>query len=246
MRPEIPFSHENAEELNRMTLQVGLVGKDGIVMASDRRMWEYEEGSGSVGNVSKFLTAPGMVCCWSGDGLAIHAAYALRDLDWRDIPNDKDAIRDALRKAAIETRKEYVEYRSKLNQEVNEAVVRKVLVVCHDQLWILNLGFPRPTAEQSLDRAVAGDSRNTCRHFINKYAVNCTELPIDRLITLAAYTVLVAADENPEGVGGLEVVTIPTGAKPVFLSGAAEKDLVKACRYVDDNIRERLLDRFVP
>jgi hypothetical protein len=90
-------SVENAEEGNAMTFQIGLVGSDGSVIASDTFLQQTEYGARSVGTISKFLSGQGVLCCWSGDSVAQHAASIVCGLNWPGIPPDKGSIEEELK-----------------------------------------------------------------------------------------------------------------------------------------------------
>ena len=86
----------SAEELNRMTFQVGLLGNAGSVITSDRLLQQFEIGARSVDDqFSKFFKTPGLVCCWSGDRIAEHAAHGVWR-SWRDAPFEKNAVGNQL------------------------------------------------------------------------------------------------------------------------------------------------------
>src|SRR5205814_871985 len=183
---------------------------------------QYENGSRSVSRSSKFLQCPRALCCFSGDSISEQAAYGIKDHDWNAADSgDMEAVRSILREIG--------------NAAYNNAqalyvtlpgIVRKVLAVHSDQLWLLTIsGQNTSLANRVLDRSVAGDIENTSRYFMNKYANWCNLRPITELIRLAAYTILAAGEENPHGVGGLEVYVIPAGQRPILLSAAREQEL---------------------
>src|SRR5690348_15667236 len=70
-----------------MTLQVGLVGLDGTVLASDRLLQQWESGvnageSGySLTMTSKFVAGNGLLCCYSGDSIAQLTAQNICAID---------------------------------------------------------------------------------------------------------------------------------------------------------------------
>src|ERR1700722_1830551 len=77
-----------------MTLQVGLVGRDGIVLASDRLLNIREAGDFTTTRSSKFFHDEDVACCWSGDETAKFAAYFIREVDWKiSISRDRE-LRD--------------------------------------------------------------------------------------------------------------------------------------------------------
>lgn len=189
------MQYPSAEELNKMTLQVGLVGENGLVITSDRLLQQFENGGKNIDwRFSKFFTAPGLTCCWSGDTISEHAAHDIRRT-WMEHPFEKSSIQDQLERIGDAAWAEQEALAQRRGQPLNLGVTRKIIVACHDELWLLEVCLPRSLAH-SRSRVVAGDAENTARHFINKYGTDPT-LPISRLITLAAYVVIVAGDENP-------------------------------------------------
>lgn len=231
-------SAELARKLNAMTLQVGLVGSDGIVLASDRKIRTLEYGSDSVSMGSKFLRGAGSVCCWSGDSISEQCAYAVRAYDWATVPDDVEEMRSALKQLGNSA------YRATEDQHgVPLNCIRKVLAAVRNQLWVVEIGGrDTSTANQVLDRAVTGDIHNTCRYFMNKYANDCYFSPVNNLIGLAAYTILAAGEENPYGVGGLEVYVIPAGQPAILLDAARERDLKIWFERTAETIRGMLLN----
>lgn len=89
------LTQQSKDTLNAMTLQVGLVGIDGLVVASDKLLQQYEMGARSVGLVSKFLRGPTAICCYAGDILAERAAYKVRDAEWQQ-ELDIEQVRSSL------------------------------------------------------------------------------------------------------------------------------------------------------
>jgi hypothetical protein len=233
------MQHEPLEwELSAMTLQVGLVGSDGIVIASDRLLQQFENGGRSVSLVSKFLNAPGVLCCWAGDIIAEYAANNVWRLDWASVPNESGAIRRELISAG---ERAWADGERMAGTLPNYS--RKVIVACHDSLWLLEIGI-NTIANQRFDRVVSGDAQNTSRYFINKYAEGCQRIPVVRLIMLAAYTVLAAGQDNPHGVGGIQVAVIPKGRNAIFLGHEQEEELRQRADKIDDALQKQIAESF--
>jgi hypothetical protein len=158
----------STKELNAMTFQVGLVGSDGLVIASDRRLQNFENGQLNIDDrYSKFFKPDGLACCWSGDDVARRASHNI-ERAWRDVPFGKSSIRHRLEMIGDMTWTEQNQLAGQQGILLNPGVNRKVIVGCHDELWLLEVGLPRSLAQQH-GRIVAGDLANTARHFINKY-----------------------------------------------------------------------------
>ena len=219
-----------------MTLQVGLVGSDGIVLTSDRLVRQFENGSSSVSNMSKFAEGPGVLCCYSGDKIAQLAAYNV----CKDLANDNQSPTDCLRAIGNRTIAKATTLYGQL-----PGAIRKVFVVFRDKLWLLELGDDGTSiANHVQDRAIAGDIANTCRYFANKYANNCQQSPVKELVRLASYVVLAASEENPYGIGGLEVFVVPNGKTPIRLAQEQEQELEKWFRKTARSIQRQLASPF--
>jgi len=224
------------EELKAMTLQIGLLGSDGRVIASDRRLNSKEGESYSRTRTSKFLHRESCVCCWSGDTMAEHAAQNVREINWTSATDVTAALIEAGNKA-------YKQRYGTQDDGTAWAPIRKVIVACPDNsLWGLNV-LPVSTITPVQDVIVSGDSSNTARFFSNNY-VPWPPRPIRDLIVMAAYVVLMGGKDNHWGVDGLEVVVIPNGVSPVFLSREQELQLEAAAKKIDSLISKRLLQSF--
>jgi hypothetical protein len=228
-------------ELDAMTLQVGLVGFDGVVIASDRRLVVYEGKSRSSSQISKICTSDSVTCCWAGDDLSEWAAQSVIKRPWtRDACQSEAFMVTELSKNGCEDWKEYTRQRGE-----PVAMSRVVMVAVHANasLWRLDVG-PRSNARRHFDRLVTGDPGNTARHFVNKYAANCCNEPVARLITLAAYAIIVGGEENPHGVDGLEVAVIPKNGTTIKLTESQERELYQRASVISQKARDGLLEPF--
>ena len=228
-------------DLRSMTLQVGLVGTDGIVLASDRLEQQFERsGARSVGEIDKILSAQNVVCCYSGDILAQRAANRIRDFDWNSIPAETEAIRPTLIGIGSSV---YQEELTKCGRVLG--YVRKVIVVLHGtHLWLLQIDS-QSLANPRLDRVIAGDDENTCRYFFNRYAGDCNRrLSTTQLVSLAAFGILTAGEENPRGIKGLQIAVLQKGKEPLFLSSEQENELKKRFGKTESKIRKAILQPF--
>ena len=73
------------EELDSMTMHVGLVGEDGIVIAGDRQITEHvgEDGPSASYQSKKIEICGNFVCCWAG---ALPAEWTIKKLKAKDCP----------------------------------------------------------------------------------------------------------------------------------------------------------------
>jgi hypothetical protein len=240
-------SFEDIEELNSMTLQVGLAGIDGLVIASDRLTSGWEGvADRNISTISKFRLGNGFICCWSGDDVAQLSAANICKL------NVKNKLRGASQYDATQIIRKGLEsaggkaWTQKYGRErkATNGTVRKVIAACPDgHLWLLEFINRTPTANQKLDKVVAGDIKNSAGLFIKNYlpaGYAPIQLPVKQLIFAAAHAVLVGAIENPSGVGGLEVAVIRKDSPPIFLSTQQEEQLKELSKQLNTMIENRL------
>lgn len=234
-----PFLSES--ELNSMTLQVGLIGSDGAVLASDTKVLVREGTFPSPSTISKIFSSEVLTCCWAGDEVSQYAAQAVVRHDWSTLltSGNRVSMISELCKLGRESWQEYLDERGEPPYQN-----RTVMIVFHadTSLWVLDVGR-RSNAERYLDCRIAGDPENTARHFA-KYASNCREIPVANLITLAAYTIIVAGEENPKGVGGLEVAVIPRNGPARILTASQEQELHQRASAISRRVREGILEPF--
>lgn len=203
----------SVEELNSMTLQVGLVGSDGIVMASDTLVQEWQWHQHNPTNdrytESKFQIGNGFVCCWSGDAVAERASLNIRRQTWASI---KDDVTEGLISAGNEAWKQTFGD----SQRDTVGPNRTVIVACPDNtLWTLQIS-EFSIARRRYDKAIGGGEGNSARHFLMNYLPKVSP-PVTQLLIIAAHTILMGAKENQSGIGGLEMIVIPNGCPPIHL-----------------------------
>jgi hypothetical protein len=202
-----------------MTLQIGIVGTDGIVLASDTKILSVEQHpytelparSSSMG--SKFVERDGFVCCWSGDDISRSVVDNICATKW-DKGKGKNDVQNYLDDA---TRKEKVPADDK---------VRKAIVVDpEDSLWEISIRgtvdiqeAPENTsyARSVYCKVATGDNSNNARYWPNCHLADVQNpyLQTKELLLLAAHTILMGAKDNPTGVGGLEIRVIQKGVRP--------------------------------
>jgi hypothetical protein len=219
-----------------MTLQVGLVGNDGIVLASDRLINDIEDSSRFPRFGCKFRCVNGVVCCHSGDFVAELGAREVSRSSWdgKPVVQTLEDIGNGVF--------QYVE--TEYGPMSSGSAIRKVLCAIPESgLWLLNIARIS-VVNPVRDRVITGDVKNTARYFFYKYAADCTTRPVAQLIPLAAYVILAASEENRDGVGGLEVAIIPTGKDPIFLSGEQERALERDSSAIRKYLGKRLLRPF--
>jgi hypothetical protein len=232
------------EESQFMTFQVGLVGTDGIVLASDTLIQDIEGSGRSISTTSKFDLGTGLLCCYAGDNTArLASQQCARDKRWERIHSmDELTIKDTL----IEIGNSSATNMENRNGGILPNDSRVVLAAISDRLWRLDVGTKNTSAVRFVqDRSISGDIANTCRHFMNRYANDCYLRPIKELVRLAVYCVLASGEENPHGISGLEVFIVPTGKDPVGLGHIQRKELQEWFAQTSKLIGEHLTAPFI-
>lgn len=203
--PGFRFTDETA-----MTMQVGMIGTDGVLIASDT-LWTQTPVPGSKG--ARHGYASEKIRIFRERGVAISSA---RDLETANYVADRIAADTRL--------DEYPADRACLIQEIGNDCLAKIGDRNEAQCLI---AFQKP--EPSLfvfeyamvnqkhgawcgrirDGAVhTGDTVNSATFWSERY---CRAMPINRLAPLAAHLILTAGRLNPAVIRGLEIVVCQSG-----------------------------------
>jgi len=194
-----------------MTLQVALVGTDGIVLGSDRkRNTILPDGPTTSSEVSKIIRddSRGVMACWSGVEPAIEVAKQVVRLPDNEIQNPTALESLATRIFADELKRlELI--------ETAPAAGEVILVVARDLNTIYHIKVQKRAAcWQVLDKVVSGHVANPAVYFLERFYQK--KMGTGELLPLVAHTILEAGRINPAGIQGLEIVCCSRdGLKPV-------------------------------
>jgi hypothetical protein len=219
-----------------MTLQIGIVAADGLVVASDRLQGAFEGSGYTTILTSKFLQGEDVLCCWSGDSVAERAANIVRSLNLSG-RTKKEQIRSALIEAG---NRAWLDIGAPAGWHEWQPTRKLIVAIWKSAtpLWVMHVS-PTTIANPVLDKVVIGDDKNTARHFANNYIPYPPPSRAD-LVLLASHVILTGALENPSGVRGLEIVTIPSGGEPLFGSSDQELELVRRSEAIRESIATML------
>jgi hypothetical protein len=177
-----------------MTLQVGLVGTDGIVLASDKQIVSIDNETGVAHTCmgTKVLFSEGVLVAAAGAGTSLVAAKRiLTDLPTHAHLMTSLALEDigmaVMQKASIKKRFEVM------------AILRTDL----SRILHLHVDSEFSQCEPKEDKCIAGHAANASLFFTERY-YKCK--PIRELALLAAYVVLQGAQLKTGGIDGLEVI----------------------------------------
>jgi len=200
-----------------VTFQIGMVGSDGVLLASDTLCTHLHIADGAIrtGTTSnspkiQIENAKGIAYCWSGDEFGRIAVATISDL-FRE--GSRTDIRSFLRECGVQAVNRAGDQRS-----VNPTTPLsscEVLVAIRSEnnymsLWSLRMLNTVehqffPAVERVTTKAVTGDAVNSAVFFSENYFSRFCTLPIAELVPLAAHTVLMAGRLS-SGVGGLQIV----------------------------------------
>lgn len=193
-----------------MTFQVGIVGSDGVLLASDTKALStagFQDGISAGANFS--ATTKKLFCCNE-----FRHAYCITGNDnaiWRVGRCAHEKIK---KQGNVILSSEAVH--SLLWDSVDEicpaishgSKYYGSMLLCYRgeqsvDLWRVNLDSFGLAVNWVLDKTVEGDAANTAVFFLERYY---RAAPIKQLLPLAAHCILTAAKLNPTGVEGLEIV----------------------------------------
>jgi 20S proteasome alpha/beta subunit len=226
--PHVVLSDETLRKMRRMTLIVGAVGKDGIVLAADINAVEFSETDGifdDVMGIAKIdhLAVHHVAVGFAGDGISERFGSRLRAFLDRNASAPFD-IKTSLEAVATESM-------TSVSSGGNARLPRRILAVFygeqvgeHPQLWWVDLK-PAGTSDvrRIKDMAVVGAQGNPARFFRKYYD---SSAPITKLAQLSAHIVL-AGHKWDNLINGLEVALISRQSGYRELS-ESEKEEIKA------------------
>jgi hypothetical protein len=217
-----------------MTMQVCLVGTDGIVLASDEKRLFYENGIMTSSQTPKMLTnhERGIAVAFSGCEISESLAQIiLNDETISDFENQRGAVQSL----ADRVYKEWF----LSDPEPPLADCGEILIVSSrtlNQFYSLDINKRHRTLRTITDKKSAGHQTNTACFFVESYyrKINTPELKF-----LAAHTILSASRLNSVGIKGLQIITC-TGSG--FLAAAPEEieSLTARSNALDESIRREI------
>lgn len=186
-----------------VTLQIGLTGKDGWLIASDRRQTEIQEGVRVSSNIIKIEIDAKLACACAGDGLSLIARSELL------VKSSGLTVNRAALRRELEDFGDWVwnEHHEKREPPYSERWERGLLVGFADlsyPLWRLDIG-KKSVVREHPDYGVAGDTVTSALFFYQMHAP--TLVGLKQLAFIAAHVITMGAKLNSSGVGGgLDIV----------------------------------------
>lgn len=218
-----------------MTFQVGIVGLDGVLLASDLKH-ALDDGHSirTSHHKSKLRASTEIACCASGrEDVAMYAARLCV------AESSASSITERLEHSAERAMQAHASIFAD-----NPNLFCGTLLTAHlenDRVNLYQLNLQRPLIQACrilTGHVYAGDRTNAAVFFLEQYEIG-QRSPIANYCLLAAHAVLSAARLNPTGIGGLEIMLCrPSGFERVSETQIAE--LSKLSLDLDNAIRSKL------
>jgi hypothetical protein len=236
------LSTAQIHKLKRMTLLVGMVASDGIVLAADQRMVQPATQEGELDDcegICKIVTWQNHKIAYARVGDRISKMVGTRLSEHLEAGKfNFNNIGPSLETLAIEVRDEEQRLSPRKPFDGQE---RSLLVVFYGtperQLWRLRITPPDIAAERIPTISIQGALGNTARFFCSYYRPN---LPISKLLPLASHIVLMGHRIDSLMVEGLDIATFDSDGFH-FLSEDQKAPLRERSTRLDVLSRKRLM-----
>jgi hypothetical protein len=221
-----------------VTLQIGLVGTDGIVLAGDLKTRFFDEVE-TFGLTSKILTsARGIALAYSGYEISREVAKRII-ADETLLDFDDSAQWQTTEKIASDVYRE--PFPDIVAPDRRDSEILLVSTCSIDHFYSLEMrNENRCWLRRREDKAIAGHVVNSGCFFVERYYRKSAT--VEELALVAAYAIFAASKLNPPGIEGLEMVTC-TKAEIGRMPDGDIKSLESRCREIDKEIEALLLLR---
>jgi len=232
-----------------MTFQIGLVGSDGLIIASDetavREGGLRADGKCSMrvsSGVEKIFVAKknNLICAFAGDSIVTNFASELI----QSVSSGDDLSEDlALKNRATEV------YEAHHSVEIRKRTSGQMMVAIPGvlKLWEFLFMGGEVILQAVSNRSFCGDRCNPAVYFAERYLpLDSLKYPVERLKLIAAHTILEGSALNPTSVGGLSILICMTGEQPRFLEPDELQELRTHSQKLHDMIAVTLLPAVGP
>jgi hypothetical protein len=207
-----------AEDEIKMTFQIALVGKDGFIIASDRKAVRGGEPTyagayqmRTTSDMRKILVSENhnLVCAYAGNQIVSWVAERL-------VKSLKDGVGSDPSNLLQDKIGEIIAaFPSQLQENITGQLI--VAVPGTSQLWEVSFIAGQVVVRPVSDHLFGGDRGNSGVFFAERYSAEINDRTVDELKLLGAFTVLEGGFLNPTGVGGLDILVSKHNEKSRFL-----------------------------
>jgi len=221
-----------------MTFQIGMVGEDGVLLASDRAHVRIGHLPRTTFSAEKITICPSgnMAYCCAGDDLMQTVADEICTPRKLDSLSAKEFFRQNISLAMERVAKAWKCPGSILSASTHGDSVELIGI---DIQAINNC----PDVRKIEDRDFQGDSINAAVFFIERYlpVKQYVKLPLEDLKLIAAHAVLMASELNPIGISGLDIVLCRPGKAFEKLGPSEIEELKAKSKTLDSQIAAALI-----
>lgn len=214
-----------------MTFQVGLFGKDGMLLAGDTRA-VHDVGVRYTTTQSKIIhdSAMEIVVAQSGHSVSVKVAQDLVKMNWDGNLDKGREIAEAV----------YAQEFEGIHSPLRTQYATQLIVVRPTEHRMFHICVRERTEilEHRTGKLVSGEAATVALLLLERYSN--PSMPIADLRRIAALTVWLTGEINPFYVNGLEIVEFPYGQSPRRLPAEEIGDLLVWCNDADANIRRLL------
>lgn len=227
-----------------VTFQIGMVGSDGVLLASDRLASQSAtDGPGPYRDTFRtdkirITESKRIAYCCAGDKLSIEAGRKIAG-SIAELQGDY-AIQQGIYSYGSEAISEERQRMAGKQpwERLRGGSLLLVTSVPSLGLWRVDIALDRniPCALKVEDKIWVGDNTTPAAFFPERYY---QKRPIEELVFLAAHTVLTAGSMNPAGVGGLDIALCrPSGFEmlPAERVAALERQSEKLRLQISDSL----------
>jgi hypothetical protein len=234
--PYVPPSEEIP-----MTFQMGLVGTDGVVIASDTKATRWGQIRTSSTTRKIFWNEEtGIACAVAGDDITAKIADEVCQLGITEI-GDHMVVYELLQNAVTcSWERNTLAEQKRADQDSDSRLIIALTKNPH-HLWWIDANHRRSATGTYQDKIYAGDRQNASIYFLERFYNHPKLLPLDQLVFLASHAVCEAGELNRTGVGGLDVLTWRfEDREPKIYSESETAELARRSAELVESIRSRI------
>lgn len=244
LQPRAVLSKEILDLLRRMTILVGAVGKDGIVLAADKKFLQPApcsellhdmSGGRKINHLESEDKEWGIVYAFAGDEVAKIAGDAIKAnlKDGSFVFSDIDA---SLTDAANRAVSSYTN-RTGRNPDL-QSVPRHLIAILYGKkfgiqpsLWRVNIQSNNCSTALNIDELVIAGAHGNFARFFGRYCMK--DSSVERLERIAAHMVLKAHDYDSLAIEGFHIVKVTNDGVFHEMTRAEEDELRQKSAELD-------------
>lgn len=241
-RPRGRWVYVPAPDEIPVTFQIGMVGSDGVLLASDRAHTRPDSvrTTFSAEKLTIISSESSAYCyCCAGDDYTQMIADRICRLEKPEHTSAKEFFLLKASLAFEKLRASFDAYSTGPSGSIFLACGSEYVDLIRISLHGKQDGL---TVEKIDNRDFAGDGLNPAAFFIERYLPSgkYVKLPLEKLKLIAVHTILMASELNPVGIHGIDIVLCPHGKSFRELDLSEIEKLTQDSRKLDSTIADML------